>query len=129
MRPDRTITRWRRSRLGAGALMLAGPSCAAAVLAGQALAAPAQEPVQIVPQPVRVPYGENVIARGTAPAAEAGDTIVLEFARPGQSTWRALSSSTIGPDGRFSLAGAPERSGAVRSSIPRAAPSRRSRRE
>ncbi len=114
MRPDTATTRWRRSRLGAGALFLAVPSCAAALAAAQALAAPLQDSSQIVPRSVRVPYGQDVIVRGTAPAGEAGHTIVLEFARPGQSGWWALSSATIAPDGRFRLAGAVGQSGLVR---------------
>ena len=114
MRPDTAMRRWRRSRLGAGALMIAVPCSAAAVVAGQALAAPAQEPVRITPRSLRVLYGHDVIVRGAAPSADAGHTVVLEFAPAGQSTWRRVSSSTIAGDGGFRLAGALAQSGAVR---------------
>ena len=108
------MSRWRRTRLGAGALMIAVPSCAAAVAANRALATPAQQPPQINPRPVRVPYGRELAVHGTAPAADAGHVVVLEFASRGQSAWRRLSSSTIGADGRFRLAGSIVRSGVVR---------------
>ena len=94
--------------------MIAVPSCAAAVAANRALATPAQQPPQINPRPVRVPYGRELAVHGTAPAADAGHVVVLEFASRGQSAWRRLSSSTIGADGRFRLAGSIVRSGVVR---------------
>jgi rare lipoprotein A len=113
MRSRTAMRPWRRSRLGAGAFMIAVPLSAAALVASQALAAPAQQALQITPRSVRVPYGHDVIMRGTAPA-DAGHTVVLEFARAGASDWRALSSSTVAGDGSFRLAGAPPQSGAVR---------------
>lgn len=113
MRPDTAIHRWRRSRLGVGALILAVPCSAAALAAGQALAAPHQNPLQIVTRSVRIPYGQDLVVRGTAPAADAGHTVVLEFAARGQSAWRPLSSTTVGPDGSFRLAGALAQSGAI----------------
>jgi rare lipoprotein A len=116
MRPDTAMKRWRRARMGAGALMIAGPSCAVALAAGQALASPVEQaPLRpISPRSLRVSYGHSLIVRGTAPAADAGHTVVLEFARRGHSAWRRLSSSTIDSSGHFRLAGALEQSGAVR---------------
>jgi rare lipoprotein A len=113
------MKRWRRSRLGAGALILAVPCSAAALAAGQALAAPTQQSLQkqslqIVPRSVRVPFGQDVVVRGSAPAADAGHTVVLQFAPRGQSAWQQLSSTTITPDGGFRLAGSLAQSGAVR---------------
>ncbi len=107
-------TTWRRCRLGAGALMLALPCGAAALAEGQALAAPAERSLQITSRSIRIPYRNQVVVRGTAPALDAGHTIVLEFARRGQSAWRQLSSSTIDADGRFLLAAALSESGALR---------------
>ena len=108
------MTTRRRSRLGLGALMLAIPCGAAALAAGQALAAPSPGPLHITSRSIRVPYGDQVIVRGTAPASDAGHTIVLQFAPRGQSAWRQLSSSTIAGGGQFRLAGALTESGAVR---------------
>jgi hypothetical protein len=98
-------------------LIIAVPLSAAALVAGQALAAPVrQEALRLTPRSVRVPYGRDLIVRGAAPAADAGHTVVLEFARAGQppSAWRQLSSATIAADGGFRLVGAVAQSGSVR---------------
>jgi hypothetical protein len=94
--------------------MLAVPSCAAVLVASQALAAPTRQPVQIGPKSIRVDYGHDVTVRGTASSSDAGHTVVLDFARRGQASWRPLSSATIAPSGQFSMAGAPTQSGAIR---------------
>jgi hypothetical protein len=86
---------------------------AATLVAGQALAAPAQQALRITPRSVRIPYGNDVIVRGAAPG-EAGHTVVLEFARRGDSAWRRLSAATIAGDGSFRLTGALAKSGRVR---------------
>jgi rare lipoprotein A len=93
--------------------MVAVPCSAAALLAGQALATPAQQPLRITPRSVHIPYGSSVSVRGVSPA-DAGHTVVLELARAGGSTWRHLSSSTIAGDGSFRLAAAVAQSGLVR---------------
>ncbi len=114
------MPRWRRSRLGAAALMLAIPTCAAAYAANQALAAPAQmaAPARVAlptnPRSIHVSYGDRLVLRGTAASTDAGHTVVLQFARRGQSGWRQLSSTTVGAGGRFRLTGAFTRSGVVR---------------
>ena len=108
------MTTWRRSRLGVGALMLAVPCGAAVLAAGQALAAPADGSLRITSRSIRIAYGNPVIVRGTAPASDAGHTIVLQFARRGQSAWSQLSSSTIDAGGAFRLTGALTESGTVR---------------
>lgn len=114
MRPNNAMKRWRRSRLGVGALMIVLPCSAAALVAGVALAAPAQQALHLTPRSVRVAYGHDLVVRGAAPAADAGHTVVLEFARTRGSTWRPLSSATVGADGGFRLAGALAQSGVVR---------------
>ncbi len=93
--------------------MIAVPLSAAALVASQALAAPAQQALQITPRSVRIPYGHDVVVRGAAPSA-AGHTVVLEFARRGSTAWRRLSSSTVAGDGSFRLAVALAQSGALR---------------
>lgn len=113
MRPNVATRRWRRSRLGAGALIIAVPLSAAALVASQALAAPAQQALHITSRSVRIPYGHDVIVRGAAPS-EAGHTVVLQFARRGASAWRQLSSTTVAGDGSFRLTGTLAQSGVVR---------------
>ncbi len=113
MRPNVATRRWRRSRLGAGALIIAVPLSAAALVASQALAAPAQQALHITSRSVRIPYGRDVIVRGAAPS-EAGHTVVLEFARHGATAWRRLSATTVAGDGSFRLTGALAQSGMVR---------------
>jgi rare lipoprotein A len=93
--------------------MIVVPMSAAALLAGQALAAPAQQALRITPRSVRIPYGHEVIVRGAAPS-EAGHTVVLEFARRGAAAWRRLSSATVAGDGSFRLTGALAQSGQLR---------------
>jgi hypothetical protein len=86
---------------------------AAVLAAGQALAAPAQQALRITPRSVHIPYGHDVIVRGAAPS-EAGHTVVLEFARHGDTAWQRLSSSTIAGDGSFRLTGTLAQSGVLR---------------
>jgi hypothetical protein len=94
--------------------MIAVPLSAAALVASQALAAPAQQALKITPRSVRMTYGNDLVVRGAAPAADAGHTVVLEFARAGASAWRQLSSSSIAGDGSFRLTSALAQSGVVR---------------
>jgi rare lipoprotein A len=105
----------RRGRLGVGALMIGVPAATAAlVAAGQALASPAPVPPQVHPQSRHIAYGHDVVVRGFAPPAEAGHTVVLEFARRGDTVWSQLGSTTVSGTGAFRLAGRLERSGTVR---------------
>ena len=106
----------RRGRLGVGALMIGIPASAAALAAGQAFASPAPAPAapQIHPQSRRIAYGHDVVVRGAAPAADAGHTVVLEFAPRGATAWSQLASTTVGSTGGFRLAGRLRQSGVVR---------------
>jgi hypothetical protein len=94
-------------------LIIAVPMSAAALVAGQALAAPAQQALRITPRSVRIPYGHDVVVRGAAPS-DAGHTVVLEFAPRGAAAWRRLSSATVAGDGTFRLVGALAQSGRLR---------------
>ena len=107
------MTKSRRSRVVLGALTGISAS-AAALAASQALAAPAQQPLHVSPRSVRIAYGHDMVVRGTATASEVGHTVALEFAPRGQSSWRQLSSTTIGASGRFRLIAAMTESGTVR---------------
>jgi len=108
------MTKSRRTRLGVGALMIGIPASAAAIAAGQALAAPPQDPPRIEPQSRHIAYGHDVVLRGSAPAADAGHTVALEYAQRGATTWSQLGSTTVGSTGAFRLAGRLEHSGRVR---------------
>jgi len=109
------MTKSRRSRLGVGALMIGIPASAAAlVAAGQALASPAPAPPRIHSQSRHIPYGHEVVIKGAAPPADAGHTVVLEFARRGDTVWSQIASTTVGGTGAFRLAGRLEQSGTVR---------------
>jgi len=108
------MTTWRRSRSGLGAVMLAVSGGAAALAASQALGAPVQGSPHTTSRSIRIPYGNPVIVRGTAPASDAGHTIVLQFARRGEAGWRQLSSSTVDAGGGFRVAAELTESGSLR---------------
>jgi hypothetical protein len=108
------MTNARRARLGVGALMIGIPASAAAFTAGQALAAPAPEPLQISPHARHIAYEHDVVVDGAAAAGDAGHTVALEFEARRSSGWRELTSTTVGGDGRFRLAAPLAESGAVR---------------
>jgi hypothetical protein len=94
--------------------MIAIGACAAALAASQALAAPTQDALRISPRSIHVSYGHDLVLRGNAASTDAGHTIVLEFARRGQSDWRPLGSAPVDAGGRFRLAAALTQSGVVR---------------
>ena len=104
----------RRSRLGAGALMIGIPASAVALAASQAFAMPAAGPSRIHPESRHIAYGHDVVVNGTASSSDAGHTLVLEYARPGATDWSQLASTTAGSTGTFRLAGRLEQSGVVR---------------
>ena len=120
MRPDEAIPLSRRARLGASAFLIASAAGLGAFAASQALAAPAQmasptqDAARITPRSIHLSYGDDLVLRGSAATSDTGHTVVLQFARRGQSDWRQLSSTTVGAGGRFRLAGTLTRSGVVR---------------
>ena len=105
MRPELAMHNSRRGRLGVGALMIAIPASAAALIAGQAFASPAQALPQIHTQSRHIAYGHDVVVRGTAPPSDAGHTVVLEFARRGATAWSQLGSTTVGSTGGVAARG------------------------
>jgi hypothetical protein len=108
------MTKSRRSRLGIGALMIGIPAAAAAMVAGQALASPAQAPLHIKPRSSRIAYGRDLVVTGSESAWDAGHTVVLQFARRGAAAWSQLGSATVNGAGAFQLAARLEQSGLVR---------------
>jgi len=111
MRPRRTMRNTRSARAAAGALMLAVPASAVALTVGPASA---QDSLQIDVSNKHVSYDELVRVHGDAPADTAGHTVLLQYARPGATTWQSLSSTRIGDDGSFEFAQPLRRSGLLR---------------
>jgi rare lipoprotein A len=114
MRPELAMHNSRRGRLGVGALMIAIPTSAAVLIAGQAFASPAPALPQIHTQSRHIAYGHDVLVRGTAPPSDAGHTVVLEFAPRGATAWSQLATTTVDSTGALRLAGRLEQSGIVR---------------
>jgi rare lipoprotein A len=114
VRPDTAVRTRRRARLGVRALTIGIPASAAAIGAGQALAAPDPAPLQITPRSEHIGYGRELLVTGSESPADAGDTIELQFAPRGALTWQALSSTTLGSDGRFRATATIARSGRLR---------------
>jgi hypothetical protein len=97
--------------LGAGALMLAIPTSAVALSAGQPAA---QGAIRINPPPRHVAFGRNVTVTGVAPSGGVGQVLQLQFAPAGTSNWHAMTTARAHRDGRFRLLALLRRSGLVR---------------
>jgi hypothetical protein len=97
--------------MAAGALMLVIPTSAVALAAGEA---DAQSAIQIDVHSSHVGFGKDETVTGTAPTANAGQTLLLEFARAGAANWQPLASTKVGSDGRFKFVASLRKSGALR---------------
>jgi rare lipoprotein A len=117
MRPT-PVRKTRRGRMFAGALMMGIPAAAAALTAGQALAASAspQSATTVAAQlkSGRIAFDHPVVLTGSVPTADAGHKLQLQFLPAGGSSWRALRSTTAGPQGHYRLSAPLRRSGYVR---------------
>jgi rare lipoprotein A len=111
MRSRRTMRRSRLVRMAAGALMLTIPTSAVALAVGQANA---QGAIQINVSSDHVGFGQHVTVTGTAPSNSAGQSVLLEFARSGATSWQTLGSTRIGGDGRFRFIAPLRKSGLLR---------------
>jgi rare lipoprotein A len=111
------MRKWRRGQLAAGALILGVPATAAG-LAGQAIAdsaaQPAPSPLPAAVKSHHLGFGRNVVVSGTAPASQVGQTLILEFAPAGASTWRGLTSTRVAASGHYRLAAPLRQSGLVK---------------
>jgi hypothetical protein len=81
---------------------------------GVAATALAQSEPQVVLRPRQIRYGHNVTVAGTTSAIDAGQTLLLEFAPAGSSSWRALTAGRVHRSGRFRLVASLRQSGFVR---------------
>ncbi len=111
MRSQRMMRKSRSVRVAAGALMLTIPTSAVALAAGQA---DAQGALQIDVNADHVGFGKHVTVSGTAPSGTAGQSVVLEFARAGETSWQTLASTTICGDGHFRFVTPLRKSGLLR---------------
>jgi hypothetical protein len=112
----------RRVRIAAGAMLIAAPTSAAALAAGQA---DAQGGLQIDVNASHVTYGSPVRVDGSAPASAAGQSVELQYARAGATSWQSLTSTKIGSDGHFRFSAPLRRTGllrAVTTAVPAPAP-------
>jgi hypothetical protein len=117
----------RESRLvhaAVGASMLAIPASAAA-LADAPQSSPAQSQgttgqarsagaIEATARSHRIRFGRDVIVTGHVPSSQAGQTVALDFAGAGSSSWHQLSTAKVRRDGGFRLAAALRRSGSVK---------------
>lgn len=111
MRSRRTMRRSRPARVAAGALMLTIPTSAVALAVGQA---DAQGAIEISVRADHVGFGQRVTVTGIGPSGTAGQSVLLEFARAGATSWQTLGSTRIGSDGRFRFIAPLRKSGLVR---------------
>jgi hypothetical protein len=111
------MTSLRKSRplqIAAGAVALTLPASAAAALTTGPAGAGAQIPIRASLDHRRLGYGGRLTVTGSAPTADRGRTLLLQFAAGGASAWRAVSAARIHTDGSFRLSTSLTRSGAVR---------------
>lgn len=118
MRRRRTLQGVRLAHAAVGATVIAAPASAAALAEAattQTAAAPRSDsPMSAKLRARRIVYGKDVVVTGRAPAGQAGQTVTLQYAARGSSTWQSMASSPVHADGGFRLAAPLRRSGAVR---------------
>jgi hypothetical protein len=105
------MRKMRPAYIAGGALMLAIPASAVALSAG---AADAQSALQISLASRHIAYGQALRITGTASPANAGQKVVLEFARAGSTRWRVVDEARVGRYGHFTFATPIRQSGLVR---------------
>ena len=112
----------RESRLvqvAVGATMLAVPALvsshdASAVEQPTTGQSGSQSSVEATIRSHRVPFGRDLVVIGLAPAADVGQTLVLQYAPAGSGEWQELTSTTVGDNGRFRLTAPVTSSGLAR---------------
>jgi hypothetical protein len=119
----------RAATTAAGALILAVPGSAIALNATQADAqsAGATPAASLSAELVRdhVAYHHDVHVRGSAPVADAGRRVALQYRAAGARLWRSEATTTIGRAGHFRFHAPVPRSGMIRvAPLPAAEPAR-----
>jgi rare lipoprotein A len=113
------LRQMRRVHAAVGATAIAIPATALADVATSAHVSSSQRSnsgLAVRLSSGRIGYGRDVILTGRAPAAEAGQTVSLQYASgPAESrTWRTLATTQVRASGRFRLAAPLRRTGVVR---------------
>jgi rare lipoprotein A len=92
-----------RKQVVAGTLALAAPGAAVALVSGaaQALGATGGPALQTSVSRHSVRYEHYVSVHGSAPTADAGQPVELQFEPAGTSAWRSLTQATVQSNGRF----------------------------
>jgi peptidoglycan lytic transglycosylase len=101
VRPDRAMTTWRRARPGVRALMFGIPASAATLGAGQALAAPAADPIHVTPKFEEVSFFGGLTGGSTASASGAVPADVASRVRIHSRRTAVLSGQTVLLRGRL----------------------------
>jgi hypothetical protein len=117
----------RESRLvhaAVGASMLAIPASAAALAdSSHAVRAQTNEPagqpgstgaIHSKVKSRTIHFGRDLVVTGHTSSSQRGQTLVLDYAPNGSSSWRQVSSTTVRRDGAFRLTAALRRSGSVK---------------
>jgi hypothetical protein len=119
VRPILSLREPRRVHAAVGVAMLGIPASAAAVVGSNAVTQGnagqrSSGSLQAHLVSGRVPYAHDVVVDGSAPASDAGQTVSLEYAQTGTSSWRTLAWAKVRRNGRFRLAAPLGRSGRVK---------------
>lgn len=115
MRTKRKQRAPRALQVAAGALTLAVPTTAIALqTAGAAQGATAGPTLRTQVSRSAIAFDSRVTVRGTAPTADAGRSVQLQFERAGSNRWHPMARGTIGSRGHFTLHATLERSGLLR---------------
>lgn len=109
MRTNRSLRTPSATQLAAGVLILALPTTAVAV--GVADAQGPGPTLQASVSHPRIGYDGRATVRGTAPAADAGRPVTLQFEAATGREWRSIATSTIKPGGGFVFRARLRRSG------------------
>jgi hypothetical protein len=116
MRPKRTLRKSRRVQVATGALMLAIPTSAVALAAGQADAQSAQSAgatlVRLTPR--FTAYGHKVTVDGYVSPSAAGQSLLLEYAPAGGSNWGVVGTTRVPRSGHFRVTTPVQESGLMR---------------
>lgn len=98
-------------QLGVGAFMLAIPASAVALTASQA---DTQSVIKINLDRHKLDFGRNVTVVGTMTPTKPGQTLELDYAPGGGTSWRTLARTKLRSDGRFRFASPLRKTGLVR---------------
>ncbi|HSO99494.1 MAG TPA: septal ring lytic transglycosylase RlpA family protein [Solirubrobacteraceae bacterium] len=107
----KSMLRARSVHFGAGVAMLAIPTCAVALTAGNA---DAQSAIQATVSPHRAPFGHAVKVTGGVLSVAAGERLTLQFASAGTGAWRSLGTTVAASRGSYRFATRAQRSGLLR---------------